>query len=78
VLPFDPTADRARRAWVACPNCDDRATCATCVDGDDCLDHWRYLLANRGPLVHLQCPSCAHLWSWDSSDGQAAGGSRVS
>lgn len=75
MLPIDPTADRARRAWVACPNCDDRATCA---DGDGCLDHWRYLLANRGPLVHLQCPSCAHLWSWDSSDAQAAGGSRVS
>jgi len=62
-LPIDPRADAARRAWVACPSCDDARGCATCADRRTCSDHWRYLIANDGPVVHLQCPGCAHLWS---------------
>jgi hypothetical protein len=66
MLPIDPSADEARRAWVACPNCDDRRGCETCAAGRTCSEHWRYLLSNQGRRVHLQCRSCAHLWAWDS------------
>jgi DNA-directed RNA polymerase subunit M/transcription elongation factor TFIIS len=57
VLPIDPTADRARRAWLECPRCKHGRACAT---------HWQYLLSNQGTLVHMQCPTCAYLWSTDT------------
>ncbi len=66
MLPLDPSADRSRRAWVPCPGCHDHAGCPACAAGRACPEHWRYLLGATGPLVHLQCPSCAHLWTWDS------------
>lgn len=70
-LPIDPRADLARRAWVACPVCDDARRCATCADRRNCGEHWRYLIANKGPVVHLQCPRCAHMWSLDTRPGAA-------
>ncbi|WP_329181943.1 hypothetical protein [Streptomyces sp. NBC_01477] len=62
-LPIDPHADISRRAWVACPVCDDARRCPTCADRRNCDEHWRYLLSNNGPVVHLQCPRCTHTWS---------------
>ncbi|MEU5404394.1 hypothetical protein ABZ348_34515 [Streptomyces sp. NPDC005963] len=68
-LPIDPQADMARRAWVDCPSCDDARTCAICADGRNCSRHWRYLISNRGPVVHLQCPGCTHMWSLNTRPG---------
>ncbi|AOR33036.1 hypothetical protein BFF78_19975 [Streptomyces fodineus] len=57
MLPLDPQADRGRRAWgMDCPECDDRGG-------------WRYLLSNSGSLLHLQCPSCHHIWSHETYFG---------
>ncbi|MEU8911890.1 MULTISPECIES: hypothetical protein [Streptomyces] len=72
MLPLDPTADIGRRAWVPCPSCQDHQGCGTCSDGRTCADHWRYLLSNKGSVLHLQCPNCTHLWAWESGFG--AGG----
>jgi hypothetical protein len=69
VLPIDPSADIGRRAWLPCPSCQDHRGCETCAAGRTCARHWRYLLANNGRLLHLQCPSCTHMWSWDSGFG---------
>jgi len=66
VLPIDPDADKSRRAWVACPSCDHGAGCGDCRSGRNCHTHWQYLLSNKAAVVHLQCPSCAHLWSYDT------------
>ncbi|OBB42803.1 hypothetical protein [Mycobacterium sp. 852002-51961_SCH5331710] len=66
MLPTDPTADRARRAWLACPGCDHGAGCGECANQRNCADHWQYLLSNRATVVHLQCPTCGHLWSTDT------------
>jgi len=71
VLPIDPTADIGRRAWLPCPSCRDHEGCATCGAGRTCSEHWRYLLASTGRLLHLQCPNCAHLWTADSGFGFA-------
>ncbi|WP_351236154.1 hypothetical protein [Streptomyces sp. NPDC002133] len=65
-LPIDPQADIARRAWVPCPHCDDAKDCAACTDGRNCREHWRYLISNKGAVVHLQCPGCTHTWSLDT------------
>jgi hypothetical protein len=65
-LPLDPTADRSRRAWLPCPNCDWGRGCETCVSGSNCDTHWQYLLSNQATLVHLQCPGCANVWSIDT------------
>ncbi|MGP3927335.1 hypothetical protein [Streptomyces sp. 8N616] len=67
MLPLDPDADKARRAWLPCPRCQDHRDCATCLAGRTCLTHWRYLLASAGHLVHLQCPACTHIWSEDTA-----------
>ncbi|MCQ4041807.1 phage terminase large subunit family protein [Streptantibioticus rubrisoli] len=69
MLPIDPSADIGRRAWVPCPHCQDHQECDACAAGRDCADHWRYLLSNQGRLLHLQCPNCTHVWSWDSGFG---------
>ncbi|MER6064733.1 hypothetical protein ACIBJF_23940 [Streptomyces sp. NPDC050743] len=71
MLPLDPQADIGRRAWVACPNCDDRAGCETCRQGGSstCTAHWRYLLSNTGSLLNLQCPSCHHVWTHETHFG---------
>ncbi|MEU6279613.1 hypothetical protein [Streptomyces sp. NPDC047028] len=69
MLPLDPQADIGRRAWLPCPNCDDRAHCATCRRDAPCTAHWRYLLSNTGSLLHLQCPSCTHVWTHESHFG---------
>ncbi|MEU1626533.1 hypothetical protein ABZ746_14640 [Streptomyces sp. NPDC020096] len=69
MLPIDPSADIGRRAWVPCPRCEDHQGCEPCEAGRNCADHWRYLLSNQGRLLHLQCPNCTHLWSWDSGFG---------
>src|SRR5918997_1681563 len=66
VFPIDPTADRARRAWLPCPCCRHEETCADCQNSRNCDAHWQYLLNNSGTLVHLQCPACGHLWSADT------------
>lgn len=66
MFPIDPDADASRRAWLACPNCEHGAQCDECLDGRNCRAHWQYLLSNRGTLVHLQCPTCTHLWSLDT------------
>ncbi|MEU1227961.1 hypothetical protein [Streptomyces sp. NPDC005828] len=66
-LPLDPHADPARRAWVACPGCDDARGCGNCLDRRNCRSHWRYLIGNKGPRVHLQCPNCTHMWTLDTS-----------
>ncbi|MFE3324933.1 hypothetical protein [Streptomyces sp. NPDC059176] len=65
-LPIDPQADIARRAWVRCPGCDDARGCTACAAQRNCRDHWRYLISNKGARVHLQCPSCTHMWSVDT------------
>jgi hypothetical protein len=66
MLPIDPDADRSRRAWLACPSCDHGAGCGDCRNGRNCHTHWQYLLSNAAAVVNLQCPSCAHLWSYDT------------
>jgi hypothetical protein len=27
------------------------------------------LLSNQATVIHLQCPTCAHLWSTDTREG---------
>lgn len=71
--PIDPCADIGRRAWVACPNCDDARDCATCRANRNCERHWRYLLRNSGSVLHLQCPACAHLWDHETGFGATRG-----
>ncbi|MGK4578757.1 hypothetical protein [Kitasatospora sp. HPMI-4] len=68
-LPIDPQADIGRRAWVACPNCDDARDCAPCGGQRGCDEHWRYLLSNTGSLLHLQCPACTHVWDHETGFG---------
>lgn len=70
MLPIDPDADSSRRAWLPCPNCNHGAACPECRDGRNCCAHWQYLIANAADLVHLQCPSCAYLWSVDTGAGR--------
>ncbi|WP_406416794.1 hypothetical protein OH809_37570 [Streptomyces sp. NBC_00873] len=72
-LPIDPQADVARRAWMACPVCDDARHCGTCADRRNCADHWRYLISTKGPVVHLQCPQCTHMWSVNTRLGITCG-----
>ena len=69
VLPIDPTADRARRAWLACPRCDHGAPAPTARARRTAPTHWQYLLSNQGTVVHLQCPDCGYLWSTDTREG---------
>ncbi|MEU6607270.1 hypothetical protein ABZ922_19795 [Streptomyces shenzhenensis] len=69
MLPLDPQADIGRRAWVPCPRCADSNGCATCAERRTCAEHWRYLLSNSGSLLHLQCPSCAHVWDHETGFG---------
>jgi hypothetical protein len=66
MLPIDPHADSARRAWLPCPNCHHGANCPECQSNRNCSAHWQYLLSNRGTLVYLQCPTCGHLWDTDT------------
>ncbi|AGB23952.1 hypothetical protein Mycsm_03674 [Mycobacterium sp. JS623] len=66
MLPIDPTADTARRAWLPCPACDHAASCDDCSGARNCATHWQYLLSNKGTVVHLQCRECGHLWSTDT------------
>ncbi|MER6531107.1 hypothetical protein [Streptomyces sp. NPDC001508] len=69
MLPLDPQADIGRRAWVPCPHCADGDGCATCAERRTCAEHWRYLLAHNGSMLHLQCPSCAHVWDHETGFG---------
>ncbi|WP_440070580.1 hypothetical protein [Streptosporangium sp. OZ121] len=73
MLPLDPHADLGRRAWVPCPACRDHRDCDDCLGGRNCGEHWRYLLANTGSLLHLQCPGCAHLWNHETGFGAGGG-----
>ena len=66
MLPIDPHADFSLRAWLRWPRCDHGSGCGDCAGGRNCASHWQYLLSNRGALVHLQCPGCAHVWSIDT------------
>jgi hypothetical protein len=68
-VPLDPSADRARRAWLPCPHCDHGTACTECAAGRNCDTHWQYLLGNTGAVLHLQCPTCAHLWDLDTRPG---------
>lgn len=73
MMPLDPSADRARRAWLPCPNGDHgSAGCVDCRAGRSCAEHWQYLLSNKGTRVYLQCPDCTQLWGVDTArpDGQ--------
>jgi hypothetical protein len=72
VLPIDPDADPGRRAWIDCPRCRDADRCAACRAGRDCGEHWRYLLASTGGVLHVQCPSCAHVWDHETGFGHGA------
>jgi hypothetical protein len=65
-MPLDPSADIARRAWLPCPECDHGRECVDCVEGRTCVQHWQFLLGNTACVVHLQCPTCAHLWDFDT------------
>jgi hypothetical protein len=69
VLPIDPDADIGRRAWVDCPQCRDDEGCEDCGSGRNCGVHWRYLLSSEGRALHLQCPSCTHLWEHETHFG---------
>ncbi|MBF9069570.1 hypothetical protein [Streptacidiphilus fuscans] len=69
MLPIDPHADLGRRAWVPCPSCDDSRDCGDCGAARTCSGHWRYLLANTGSRLHLQCPSCTHVWDHETGFG---------
>ncbi|WP_225447066.1 hypothetical protein [Streptacidiphilus sp. PB12-B1b] len=73
MLPLDPHADHGRRAWVPCPNCDDARDCAPCAQRRTCSEHWRYLLAHSGSVLHLQCPRCTHLWDHETHFGATRG-----
>jgi hypothetical protein len=66
MLPIDPQADASRRAWLPCPDCDHGAGCDDCRDDRNCGVHWQFLISNNASVVHLQCPSCAQLWSVDT------------
>ncbi|MFJ9948469.1 hypothetical protein [Kitasatospora sp. NPDC091207] len=68
-LPIDPQADVGRRAWVACPGCDDTRGCAGCAERRNCREHWRYLLSHTGSVLHLQCPTCTHVWDHETGFG---------
>jgi hypothetical protein len=74
MLPIDPDADQSRRAWLACPKCDHGAACGECSSGRNCHTHWQYLLSNSAAVLHLQCPTCAHLWSLDTAASRRARG----
>lgn len=69
MLPIDPDADIGRRAWVACPQCRDERHCADCRAERNCGAHWRYLIANSGSVLHVQCPRCTHLWDHETHFG---------
>ncbi|GAA3115299.1 hypothetical protein GCM10020254_72380 [Streptomyces goshikiensis] len=66
MLPLDPQADIGRRAWLACPSCDDARGCEPCEQRRTCSEHWRYMLSNTGSLLNLQCRSCTHVWVHES------------
>ncbi|MFE5491358.1 hypothetical protein ACFQ7Z_15625 [Streptomyces virginiae] len=65
MLPLDPHADPGRRAWVPCPRCP-TPDCQPCRQQRTCPTHWHYLLANTGTRLHLQCPTCTHVWSHET------------
>ncbi len=65
-MPLDPFADIGRRAWFDCPKCAHARGCGECEVGRSCRRHWQYLLSNKGTLLHLQCPSCTHVWNHDT------------
>jgi hypothetical protein len=68
MLPLDPSADPARRAWLRCPNSDHGAAeCIDCRAGRTCTRHWQYLLGNKATRLYLQCPDCAQLWEIDTA-----------
>jgi hypothetical protein len=69
MLPIDPDADIGRRAWIDCPQCRDQERCDDCRSERNCGTHWRYLLANSGSVLHVQCPSCTHLWDHETYFG---------
>ncbi|MFI7325043.1 hypothetical protein ACIBQ3_10260 [Streptomyces rubiginosohelvolus] len=60
---------------MACPACDDARDCAVCAVCAVCADHrtrgehWRHLIANNGPVLHLQCLRCTHTCSLDTRPG---------
>ena len=65
-LPIDPDA-HSRRAWLPCPNCNHGHDCPQCQNNQNCQIHWQYLLKTAGTRVSLQCPTCAHLWTVDTT-----------
>lgn len=70
MLPLDPHADPGRRAWLPCPHCattPDDVPCQPCLQRRTCPTHWQYLLSNTGTRLHLQCPSCTHVWTHESN-----------
>ena len=73
-MPLDPSADRARRAWLRCPRCDHGRDCEDCGAGRTCGTHWQYLLGNAATVLHLQCRSCLFVWHHDTRTGAARKG----
>lgn len=69
----DAAADLGRRAWLACPACDDcgdpREYCAACANGKCCDAHWCFLLAAEGPRLFVQCHRCWRRWWHDTGFG---------
>jgi len=65
-LPIDPDA-HSRRAWLPWPNCNHGHGCPQCQNNQNCQIHWQYLLKTAGTRVSLQCPTCAHLWTVDTT-----------
>lgn len=65
-MPLDPTASIARRAWLDCPNCEHGKNCPPCTSSQTCDKHWQFLLSNTTTVLHLQCPTCGHLWDHDT------------
>ena len=59
----------ARAASTAAP-------CDRLPEQRNCATHWQYLLSNQGTLVHMQCPTCAYLWSTDTRQTRACGSAR--
>jgi DNA-binding beta-propeller fold protein YncE len=75
--PIEPNADPSRRAWLACPNCDQGVGCAECRGSRNCGAHWQYLLKNDGTHVFLQCPTCFCVWTVDTAAVVPANRSRA-
>ncbi len=78
VLPIDPTADRARRAWLECPRCEHGRACTVCQSSANCATHWQYLLSNQGTVgAHAVPDLCLPVVDGYPPTGHAAAQGRL-